>query len=559
MKKLLTMIGVAAAVAVGTALDAIATELVTNGGFEDYTGAIPSSHYISTSASLYANGWSGAYGLSEAGSAYFDSSVSPFEGSVSVHFNGSKEIYQSVDFPEDGLYEISFAYAPRNKANYAGGRVNAWIDGVKVGYADCDALTTRFRRCRMRVQVVAGTHTFMLSHTLDHPVNKNNTPCSTVDDVSIVKVDDGDLVANGGFEDCVGTFSGIEAGFSDSIKVDAWKYEGGTGLATTNSNYLKNKTGSPYEGNVSLYFNGAHSVSQTVFVAEAGDYDISFVYAPRHTSYYYNGRIRVVIDGEEVGDYANCDKLTSTFRRYLLRTPISEGLHVLQLKHTTENPADSSHTPCSVVDAVSIKAADDLLLNGNFDGGNVVANSGGYSGSTADGYSNPGWTVSGNAGLAKPGYPGTAWVSSQLDGTGVYSMFIQTANYSYGGTTRTTDAASIQQTFDVTKPGVYELRFSYAARPYNNYKGGQIFARIYKGEGLEGELMWERFVIANSLTSFDEFVGNVKLYDPGKYTLQFYAPQPEYSTTAENERDSVIDNVSLRFHHKIMGFIISFY
>ena len=32
------------------------------------------------------------------------------------------------------------------------------------------------------------------------------------------------------------------------------------------------------------------------------------------------------------------------------------------------------------------------------------------------------------------------------------------------------------------KSGVYELRFSYASRPYNGYRGGTIYARIYRGE-----------------------------------------------------------------------------
>ena len=72
-------------------------------------------------------------------------------------------------------------------------------------------------------------------------------------------------------------------------------------------------------------------------------------------------------------------------------------------------------------------------------------------------------------------------------------------------------------------------------------------------------MIWERFVIANSKTAFSEFVGTVKFYSTGRYSLEFYAPQLEYSTTAANEKDSVIDNVSLRFLRKIAGTIVSFY
>ena len=34
-----------------------ATELITNGGFESYTGTIPSAHHGNVSESLYVHGW----------------------------------------------------------------------------------------------------------------------------------------------------------------------------------------------------------------------------------------------------------------------------------------------------------------------------------------------------------------------------------------------------------------------------------------------------------------------------------------------------------------------
>ena len=532
------------------------TDLLFNGGFEGYMGAINNASFgPPVTTAVNADGWNGvSHGFSKAGSPFLEGgSGSPFEGSMAVHFNGVGEVSQNVKIPEDGTYEISFVYAPRNKANYAGGRVNVWIDDVKMGYAYCDALTLKFWRCTIRVPMTAGSHVFKLTHTLDNPVSSSNTPCSAIDDVSIVKVDGDNLLANGGFEDYIGTLSGIEAVFSDSIKVDTWKYEGGTGLATTNSNFLSNRSGSPYEGNVSLYFNGAHSVSQTVYVAETGDYDISFAYAPRDTANYYGGRLRVVVDGEEVCDYVSCDNSTSTFRRYMTRIPISAGLHVFQLRHTIEDHK-TGYTACSAVDAVDMRAADALLLNGDFDAGSVLESSG-WSMSTDGAYSNPGWVAAGQCGLARAGYPsGSAWASSNLSPTGKYSLFMHTANYKG----RILDAASAMQSFDVTTKGVYELRFSYASRPFDNYKGGKIYARVYKGEGVEGDLIWERSVTADSLTAFEEFVGNVKFHEPGKYTLQFYAPQPEYTETAENNRGVVIDNVSVEYAGKLPGLMIIF-
>ena len=114
------------------------------------------------------------------------------------------------------------------------------------------------------------------------------------------------------------------------------------------------------------------------------------------------------------------------------------------------------------------------------------------------------------------------------------------------------------QSFDVTTKGVYELRFSYASRPFDNYKGGKIYVRVFKGEGTAGSPIYERSVTADSLTAFEEFVGNVKFHEPGKYTLQFYAPQPEYTETAENNRGVVIDNVSVEYAGKLPGLMIIF-
>ena len=535
------------------------TTLLFNGGFEDYMGTLSGIEAVfNDSFNVDAWEYGAGTGLATTNSNFLNNgSRSPYEGNVSLFFNGKNvpvgEISQNVKISNAGTYEISFAYAPRNKNNYAGGRVNVWIDDVKVGYVDCDARTMEFRRYAVRTQIDAGSHVFKLTHTLDNPVNAGNDPCSAIDDVSIVKVDGGNLLANGGFEDYIGTLSDIEAVFSDSIKVDTWKYEGGTGLATTNSNFLSNKSGSPYEGNVSLYFNGAHSVSQTVYVAETGDYDISFAYAPRDTVNYYDGRLHVVIDGEEACDFVSCDNATSTFRRYMVRIPISAGLHVFQLRHTIEDHK-TGYTACSAVDAVDMRAADNLIMNGSFDMGTVGDD--GWSMSTVGAYSNPGWVAAGQCGLAMAGYPSSSpWVSSNLSPTGKYSLFMHTANYNG----RILDAASTWQSFNVATQGVYELRFSYASRPSSYYTGGEIRVRVYKGEGTAGSLVYERSVTADSLTAFEEFVGNVKFHEPGKYTLQFYAPQLEYLESGENNRGVVIDNVSVEYAGKLPGLTIIFY
>ena len=167
-----------------------ADELVTNCGFEGCLGAMPTTHFAGADKFHNFDGWDGtSYGLSEAGSPFLEAgSGSPFEGSTAAHFMGLQEISQKVEIPVSGAYEISFAYAPRNKNNYAGGRVNVWIDDAKVGYVDCDASTGKFRRYAVRTQFDAGSHVFKLTHTLDNPVNPDNKPCSAIDDVSLAAV-----------------------------------------------------------------------------------------------------------------------------------------------------------------------------------------------------------------------------------------------------------------------------------------------------------------------------------------------------------------------------------
>ena len=154
------------------------------------------------------------------------------------------------------------------------------------------------------------------------------------------------------------------------------------------------------------------------------------------------------IDDTEVG-YVDCTPETVTFRRYLVKCSITSGNHVFKLSHTCDNPVNSNNTPCSVIDDVSL--AESLLLNGDFDGGTVASE--GWSSSAHAAYSNPGWTTSGTCGIAKPGVPGTYWISPEID-SGIYSLYTHVANYTNKGTTRVLPPVSIHQSFTVLKAGV---------------------------------------------------------------------------------------------------------
>lgn len=335
--------------------------------------------------------------------------------------------------------------------------------------------------------------------------------------------------------------------FTSGINIEGWSADtGGTGLSKGSSDYL---SGTPYDGSFVLFFNGnGPSMSQPMSVSAEGDYVVSFAYAARDTRYYYGGRIYAKIDGESVG-YVDCTAV-ATYRRAMFRTHLAAGDHTFMLYHTDEADTEVGHVPCSTVDAVSVRPINTLLLNGNFDEGTVA--SAGYSGSTAGAYSNPGWTTSGTCGLSKSGVPSTAWIWSAID-VGVYAMYTHVANY----TGRELDPVSISQSFTAPKAGIYELRFSYASRPYTTQDEATICARIHRGEGVEGEIVWEATI--ENITqqrSFLQFVGKPKLYSPGKYTLEFYSPQPDYVEGSGDNHCAVLDNVSLEYSRPIPGLMM---
>ena len=83
------------------------TNLLFNGGFEDFMGVMPSAHHVTLTGSVNADGWTLGGGLSEANSPFIKGgNGSPFEGAVALHFNGVTEIAQSIKVPETGSYQF---------------------------------------------------------------------------------------------------------------------------------------------------------------------------------------------------------------------------------------------------------------------------------------------------------------------------------------------------------------------------------------------------------------------------------------------------------------------
>ena len=551
---------VSAAVAASASFQLTAAELITNGGFDECEeGCTPPAQFQNLSASLKLSGWTwgGSVGMSKSYSNCPWLRVGTLNGDYAIYFQKIASITQTIDVVEAGTYVASFGYIARaDNTCYGNGRFYAEIDGVEIGHADCGLERSKFRLARFTTTLSAGSHVFVIRHTNELSTDGEKRSNSILDAVSLqsaTEVGADNLLGNASFENHTGfPYTSMFEGFANGINIEDWTADtGGTGLAKGSSAYL---VGSPYDGSFVLFFNGdERSVSQQISVSEEGDYVVSFSYAARDTRYYYGGRVYAEVDGESAG-YVDCTAV-ATYRRAMFWKHLTAGDHTFTLRHTLEADTEVGHVPCSTVDDVAVRMSDTLLLNGNFDAGTASA-SAKCSASTAGEYSNPGWTVSGNAGLAMPGYPSNAkFVSSSID-SGVYSMYILTANYTNGTAEKRIPPVSISQSFTAPKAGIYQLRFSYASRPYNHYKGGTIYARIYNGEGLEGEKVWERSVVATSLNAFQQFVGEAKLRKGGKYTLEFYAPQPEYIENAENNLNSVLDNVSLEYSRKIPGFML---
>ena len=89
-----------------------------------------------------------------------------------------------------------------------------------------------------------------------------------------------------------------------------------------------------------------------------------------------------------------------------------------------------------------------------------------------------------------------------------------------------------------------------------NQAGATICARIRRGEGVEGDIVWESSVKPTQQREFHHFTGRIKLYAAGRYTLEFYSPQPEYVENAENNQCAALDNVSLAFAAEFTGMTI---
>lgn len=438
---------------------------------------------------------------------------------------------------------VSFRYASRpGYAGYCEGRFYVEIDGNEVGSVDVGS-DVSFRTAIMEAELSAGGHTLVIRHSKEFCTHSEKLSCSAIDGISITPKT-GNLLFNGGFEGYMGVMPSAHwAAASASLNADGWSASG-YGLSVAGSPFLKYAKGRPFEGDVALHFNGVQAASQNVEILESGFYDISFVYAPRNKPDYAGGRVHVWIDDAEVG-YVDCPGTTDEFRRFMVRTHIDAGSHVFKLSHTCDNPVSASCIPCSAIDDVSLRVADAILMNGSFDESTIVGVK--YADTTSPVFSNPGWNNGGSAGVAAAGSP---FVDAAIP-VGSYAMYLQTRNYGNGAASP--GPAIGWQSFSIAAAGYYGVSFSYAKR--KDYVDKVAMVRIRRGAGLDGEVVFEDAVTANTPTSFRQYSGMAKLSAAGEYTIEFHVALPEHSTVS-NDGAAIIDNVSVDFQRKISGTMI---
>ena len=119
VKDRLSMAAVAALCVAAAPSLSCATELVTNGSFENYTGTIGNGgKFDQISASLVLDGWTrdpngSTVGLSTASDTVTWKNVANVKGDIACFFQKNASLSQTINVTEAGTYRVSFRYASR--------------------------------------------------------------------------------------------------------------------------------------------------------------------------------------------------------------------------------------------------------------------------------------------------------------------------------------------------------------------------------------------------------------------------------------------------------------
>ena len=532
---MMMMIGAAAVVGgVLLPMEAMADNpsILLNGSFESYVAGTNDAFtntqlHAGMSATRHPNNWSytSGAGLCASGDDPFLGKGNVPDGSIAVYLQNSGAISQSVTVTDAGTYEISFRYASR--PNYLNGTlyvkiISAGNSETEIGSVTCPV--TAFRTAYMKVYLAAGNYTLKI----EHAKASGNSGDSIVDMVAMRRMDN--LVSNASFEDYrnennnwTGTYKGFVA---ETFMPEAWGYSG---------SLVMQKLGTPFmsaipDGAIAVAMRNKAVLTQQIVAPTTGVYEVSFKYGKRSNS----GSVKLFacLDDEALGSVT---LTTNAVRTAYFKANLEAGTSYT-LSITNNATSDATNTD-SGIDLVSVVASTNLILNGGFDYGTVdpYQHDGQYLQSNQTGYINPCWKEFYSTGRVGLAVSGSTWINAALD-VGTYALWMQTLpNYNEG--------VSVWQDFKVNAPGVYRLSFVHAKR--SNTVNPVTKARIRKGKGLDGEIVYEKEATSSHYDAFEQFAANVKLEEAGVYTLEFRRDVTTADITA------VIDDVSLTYFGKI--------
>jgi len=326
----------ASLLAAAAAPSAQAINLAQNGSFEtpDVSGMSGKLQY-----SPSGTGWSFSGGGIQANYGAFGAAVTAY-GNQTAFLQGKASIAQSIAFPAAGNYQISFRAAQRAccVSPYAQ-RIDVSVDGAVIGQA-VPSTTDKYTAYTYTFQVTAGAHTVKLASTL--------TTDNTVF-IDAIEVGPAPLLKNGSFEAPALANGGIQY----TANGYHWSFFGG-GIQANGSPF--NAPAAP-DGVQTLLLQGAGHISQTVNLADAGNYTLKFKAAQRACCVTpYAQSINVIVDGATVAQVTPTS--TNSFTAYSFPLQLSAGNHSIKLASTlsTDNTVYVDAVTLTGVPAVSLTA-----------------------------------------------------------------------------------------------------------------------------------------------------------------------------------------------------------
>lgn len=528
--------------------------LLVNGNFDSSTFAGEKNYVYSSTPGVAIPNWEFSTknaGLTKSATFLASSAISGKYALFLQYTANEGEIYAEQEFAvsEPGIYRYSLLYAGRNYDQQPGTAFKVQLvdpsGSVKVLQEVTEWAKGTWMPCRGTVDLSAtGNYTFRILVPAPTDGISPDNRMDVFDNVTFAKVVDGELVANGSFDEGVvpTTSQGGSRAASNVSGYDNTPWvthpEGNTGLATAGAAFVP----AGFEvGNYALYLqyttaNGTATAEQTISVDEAGIYNFQFDYAARA------GQGGQKLEAHLINASDSTDMLVarvttdaSKLSRHSIPIRITEaGDYTIKFSFT-----GTVNDRSAVIDAVSFAkvadiTTDNLLRNPGFDEGSIPSTAA-YGKMSSDTTTNLYWTASIPANVGLTTQKGALLGSgSAYAACGTYAMFLQYLN------TLTGDLYG-EQEFIVTDAGDYRWSLLCAGR--NSGDGGTGFQVSLIAPDDSTEIVLATVAAASVVKArWTPFHGTVALSAPGRYRFRLKTLAPEGVETFD--RTDCFDNLT---------------